>query len=204
MKPVAAIAILWGIITTCTGAITTYSELIACRLLLGVVEAGLVPGLLVYLTFFYTPRELGFRIGHLVIAIALAGALGGLLAYAIGMMDGWHGKRGWRWIFIIEGSPSIVLGFVTFFFLADNPETASFLTDEEKRFMVMRRRREVTQTADAQEFHRGDAMKCFMDWKCWALCASSLFVCVMSEGFRRLICIVKCGCSIWGELDALR
>lgn len=86
-------------------------------------------------------------------------------------MDGVQGKSGWRWILILEGLPSIVLGIVTFFFLADNPETASYLTEEEKRVMIERRSREATQTASAQEFHWEDVKKCFTDWKCWALCA---------------------------------
>ncbi|MAD86602.1 MAG: hypothetical protein CL912_26905 [Deltaproteobacteria bacterium] len=67
------------------------------RLFLGAVEAGLFPGLAVYLTFFYTKKELAVRIGYLFVSAALAGGFGGLLAYGIGHMDGVAGQSGWRW-----------------------------------------------------------------------------------------------------------
>jgi len=97
---IAFITVAWGIIATLTGIVQSYGGLIACRLLLGAVEGGLFPGMAVYLTFFYTKRELALRIGYLFVSAALAGACGGLLAYAIGHMDGTAGLRGWRWIMI--------------------------------------------------------------------------------------------------------
>lgn len=150
----------------------SYSSLLACRLLLGAAEAGLFPGLAVYLTFFYTRKELARRIGCLIVCVALAGACGGLLAYGIGYLDGKSGMKGWRWILIIEGLPAVAVGPLVYFFLADSPEEAGYLNEEEKRFVVARREREVTQTASAQEFHWEDVRKCFLDWKCWALYAS--------------------------------
>jgi len=98
---IAAIAFFWGIIATLTGLVNTYGQLIACRLLLGTVEAGLFPGLTIYLTFFYTKKELGLRVGYLLVSAAVAGAVGGLLAFGIGSMDGISGLHGWRWIMII-------------------------------------------------------------------------------------------------------
>lgn len=76
---------------------------------------------------------------------------------------------GWRWILIIEGLPTVVLGIVVFFVLADDVETASYLSEEEKKFLVMRRSREVSHTASAQHLHWKDVKSCFTDWKCWAL-----------------------------------
>ncbi|PWW72725.1 MFS general substrate transporter [Tuber magnatum] len=179
---IAAITTIWGIIATCTGLVNSYGSLLACRLLLGAVEAGLFPGLAVYLTFFYTRKELALRIGYLFVSAALAGACGGLLAYGIGFLDGRSGMKGWRWILIIEGLPTIVLGLVTYFFLADNSEEAGYLTEEEKRFMIARRGREVTQTTSAQEFHWGDAKKCFLDWKCWAFAFAQFGIDTMLYG----------------------
>lgn len=97
---ISIITTLWGIIATLTGITHTFGELIACRILLGLVEGGLFPGLTVYLTFFYTKRELALRIGYLFVSAALAGACGGLLAYAIGFMDNIAGLRAWRWIMV--------------------------------------------------------------------------------------------------------
>lgn len=97
---ISIITTLWGIIATLTGITQNYGELIACRILLGLVEGGLFPGMAVYLTFFYTKRELALRIGYLFVSAALAGACGGLLAYGIGFMDGIAGQRAWRWIMV--------------------------------------------------------------------------------------------------------
>ena len=162
------ITVAWGIIATLTGMTQSYGGLIACRLLLGVMEASLFPGLAVYLTFFYTKSELALRIGYLFVSAALAGACGGLLAYAIGFMDGVSGLRGWRWILILEGIPTVLMGVATFFTLADEPDTAWFLTPEERKFSVARLSRGAENTASARKFHWADVRRCFTDWKCWA------------------------------------
>lgn len=70
----------WGIIATLTGVCQNYAGLIVCRLLLGLVEGGLFPGCTIYLTLFYTKREIALRIGYLFVSAAIAGAFGGLLA----------------------------------------------------------------------------------------------------------------------------
>ena len=167
---IAFITLAWGIIATLTGIVQSYGGLIACRLLLGAVEGGLFPGMAVYLTFFYTKRELALRIGYLFVSAALAGACGGLLAYAIGHMDGTANQRGWRWIMIIEGIPTLILGIATWFILPNSPETAYFFTAEEKAFAAARLRRQTGYTKSAAEFHWEDVKKCFKDWKVWTFC----------------------------------
>lgn len=64
----------------------------------GALEGGLFPGLTIYLTLFYTRREIALRVGYLFVSAAISGSVGGLLAYGIGHMDGVAGQRGWRWI----------------------------------------------------------------------------------------------------------
>lgn len=81
---IAFIATSWGIIATLTGIVQSYAGLIVCRLLLGLVEGGLFPGMAIYLTMFYGKKEIALRIGYLFVAAAIAGAFGGLLAFAIG------------------------------------------------------------------------------------------------------------------------
>lgn len=152
----------------CTGFVHNYGELIAVRLILGALEAGLFPGLTVYLTFYYTKGELALRVGYLFVSAAVAGALGGLLAYGIGHLSGVGGLSGWRWIMIIEGLPSIALGGAVFFLLPNDPAHARFLSDAEKRLMVARFRRHYGDTASAQEFSRDDMLAAFTDWKVWA------------------------------------
>lgn len=141
----------------------------------------------VYLTFFYTKRELALRIGYLFVSAALAGACGGLLAYAIGQMDGVAGQRGWRWIMIIEGLPTFVLGIATWWLLADNPETAWYLTPAEKELMILRRSREAGQTTSAQEFHWNDFRAALKDWKVWAFCFAQFGSDTMLYGFSTFL-----------------
>ena len=97
------ITVSWGIVSTCTGFVQNFAGLVATRVLLGLLEGGLLPGLTVYLTLFYTKKEIALRIGFLFVSSALAGASGGLLAYCISFMDGVAGYSGWRWVFILEG-----------------------------------------------------------------------------------------------------
>lgn len=179
---IAFIAAAWGIIATLTGLVNSYGSLIACRLLLGAVEAGLFPGLTVYLTFFYTKRELALRVGYLFVSAAVAGALGGLLAYGIGHMDGLHGMSGWRWIMIIEGIPSFLLGVVTYFALPNDAETAYFLDENERALMRLRHAREYGNTASSREFSKKDMMCAFKDWKIWAFCVAQFGVDTMLYG----------------------
>lgn len=169
---IAFITTAWGIIATLTGLVESYGSLVACRILLGAVEAGLFPGLNVYLTFFYTKHELAMRVGYLFVAAAISGALGGLLAYGIGHMDGVAGLHGWRWIMIIEGLPTFCLGIATFFLLPNDADTAYFLNENEKKAMKIRHSREYGMTKSAQVFSKTDMMKAFKDWKVWIFCAS--------------------------------
>jgi MFS family permease len=123
----------------------------------------------------------------LFVSAAIAGAFGGLLAFAIGNMDGVAGERAWRWIFILQGLPSFVLGIFTWFFLADSPETAWYLTDADKELMVLRHRHELGQTASAQEFHWADAKLGFKDWKIYAFCAGQFGADTMLYGFSTFL-----------------
>lgn len=93
---IAFITFSWGIVATLTGLVQSYGGLIACRVILGALEAGLFPGMSLYLTFWYTKNELALRVGYLFVSAAIAGALGGLLAFGIGRMDGIQGMSGWR------------------------------------------------------------------------------------------------------------
>ncbi|EJD43976.1 putative MFS transporter [Auricularia subglabra TFB-10046 SS5] len=198
---IAAITTAWGIIATCTGLIQTYGQLLALRVILGVVEAGLFPGMAVYLTFFYTRKELAVRIGYLFVASALAGACGGLLAFAIGNMDGISGMKGWRWILIIEGIPSFILGITTFFLLPDDPEHAYFLTAEEKAFMRERRLQQQGETLDAQKFHWHDVRACLKDWKVWGFSFAQFGADTMLYGFSVFLPTVLQQIGSWSAAE---
>ena len=160
----------WGLVATLTGIVQSYPALIACRVLLGALEGGLFPGLTIYLTMFYTKRELALRIGYLFVSAAIAGSMGGLLAYAIGFMDGTAGLRGWRWIIILEGIPTVILGISIWWWLADTPESAPYLTPAERELMDLRMRRQIGHTKSSDLMHKEDVYAGLKDWKIWLFC----------------------------------
>lgn len=207
---IAFITVSWGIIATLTGITQNYAGIIVCRLFLGAVEGGLFPGMAIYLTLFYTKKELAKRIGYLFVSAAIAGACGGLLAFGIGHMDGEFlqstintppstaapirltqpgvaGQRGWRWIMIIEGLPTVVLGVATWFLLADNPETAFYLSPQERDLMHIRRIRQVGYTNSAQQFHWADVRDALTDWKVWIFCLAQFGSDTMLYGFSTFL-----------------
>lgn len=198
---ISFIATAWGIIATLTGLVQSYGSLIACRLLLGLVEGGLFPGMAIYLTLFYTKKELALRVGYLFVSAALAGAVGGLLAYGIGFMDGVAGQRGWRWIMIIEGLPTFVLGVATWWLLADSPETAYYLNEEEREMIVTRKRRQTGYTSSADEFHRADVLKGLRDWKIWAFCAGQFGTDAMLYGYSTFLPTIIKSLGDWNTAE---
>jgi len=164
----AGLVFFWGLVATFSAFVQNFAGLVACRLLLGALEAGLFPGVILYLSMFYNKDNLSLRQAYFYGTSAIAGALGGLVAYAIGELDGAAGWSGWRWIILINGIPTILTAIVTPFVLPNSPETASFLTEEDRRNMQLLRSSELGQTRAAQEFDKKDVMDGVKDWKTYA------------------------------------
>jgi MFS family permease len=108
------------------------------RFLLGVADSGLTPGLVFFLTFWYRACERSLRIALFFASTSLAGAIGGLIAYAIGHMNGIGGLSAWRWLFILEGIPSCVYALLVWYLIPDYPECTSWLSTEEKELAEKR------------------------------------------------------------------
>ncbi|KAJ5589830.1 hypothetical protein N7450_003802 [Penicillium hetheringtonii] len=135
LKPsrwISFLMISWGALTIGLGGVNNYGELTAVRFLLGAIEAGLFPGLVYYLTFWYRTSERSLRVALILASATLAGAFGGAIAYGVGQINGVNGVSGWRYLFYIEGAPSCASAFLVWFLLPDYPETASWLSEEEK------------------------------------------------------------------------
>ena len=129
----ARIMVTWGIASTATVFASGETSLYLNRLLVGIAEAGFVPGVLLYLTYWFPHSYRARANGFFMVAQPFTIAFGSLVSGYILKMGGMFGLAGWRWLFILEGVPSIVLGVVTFFYLQDRPRHARWLTDEEKR-----------------------------------------------------------------------
>ncbi|EMR69450.1 putative major facilitator superfamily transporter protein [Eutypa lata UCREL1] len=114
--------------------------MVACRVFLGLCEAGLFPGAVFLVSSWYPRHELQQRLALFYTASAFSGALSGLLAYAIADMDGMRGIRGWQWIFLLEGAATVAIGLLMPLLISDSPEQVSWLSGEEKRFVDLRLR----------------------------------------------------------------
>ncbi|KAH8431086.1 uncharacterized protein LDX57_008747 [Aspergillus melleus] len=130
------IMIAWGIVMTLMGVVQNYEGLLVARLFLGLAEAGLYPGTAYYITLWYPRHRAQYRQAMFFSAASIAGAFSGILAYAIAKMDGVGGYEGWRWIFILEGLLTVVVAFIAPFAIHDSPETATFLNEEERQFVL--------------------------------------------------------------------
>lgn len=105
-------------------------------------EAGLFPGLVYYVSFFYTARERSLRVAIILASATLAGAFGGAIAYGVGRMHRVQDFAAWRWLFILEGIPSCVSSVLVWLFLPDFPEEALWLTTAERELAVARLEKE--------------------------------------------------------------
>ncbi|KAF5133875.1 putative transporter [Metarhizium anisopliae] len=134
-----AIMLVWGALSALMSISKTYGVLLGFRFVLGCIESGFFPGVLYYLSCWYTKAELGKRFGIFYTAAVLSGAFGGILAGAItDYMHDAHGIAGWRWLFIVEGVATVGVAFVAFFVLLDYPGTSKRLTPEERRLAAIR------------------------------------------------------------------
>ncbi|EPQ25704.1 uncharacterized protein PFL1_06698 [Pseudozyma flocculosa PF-1] len=147
-KWIARIMVSWGIVTACQAAVVNYAGLVACRLMLGLAEAGFYPGCIFYLTFWYRPEERGQRMAIFAASVAVSGAFSGLLATAISFLNGKGSLFAWQWLFILEAIPAVVVGVLAFFWMPDYPSTARFLTPEERRIAEARLGRHAPKGSD--------------------------------------------------------
>lgn len=129
---------LWGVVATLQSLIHNFGGLVACRLFLGLLEGGMFPGIVLYLSGFYLRHELQVRIALFFSAAAMSGAFSGLLAAAIIQMDGIAHLEGWRWIFILEGLFTVIFGICAGFVLPNTPQQVLGMTVEEKNYCARR------------------------------------------------------------------
>jgi MFS family permease len=163
---IARIMISWGIISALMMFIKSEWSFYGMRFLLGIAEAGFFPGIIFYLTLWYPSRLRSTRTALFVSAIAVSGVLGNPISGAI--MDSLSGKgglTGWQWLFLMEGIPSILVGFWVFWYLDSSIKEAKWLKDDEKALLAA--------NIDAEDMHKTEVrvIDAFKSGKVWALCA---------------------------------
>lgn len=141
---IARILVSWGIVVMLTAFVTGAFQVAVLRFVLGVAEAGFFPGILLYITYWFRGKEQAKAVGLLMTALAISTIVGAPISTWILDSVHWLGMAGWRWLFIIEGLPAIILGIVTYFYLTDRPENARWLEPEERDWLTKEIKKENT------------------------------------------------------------
>jgi ACS family tartrate transporter-like MFS transporter len=128
--------VTWGLVSVAMMFVRTPWSFYLLRFLLGAAEAGFFPGVIYYLSMWYPSDHRSKAIAAFMAAIPFTGLIGGPLSGAILGLDGAHGLAGWQWLFLLEGLPAIVVGFIVPFCLTDRPERAAWLEPSEREWLV--------------------------------------------------------------------
>jgi ACS family tartrate transporter-like MFS transporter len=133
-RMISATMIAWGMLTSLTALVHTPMQLYVARFALGAAEAGFFPGVIVYLSHWFLRQDRAKATSNFMAAIPLSFIIGSPLAGWI-LGHRWFQVQGWRWLFVLEGLPAIVLGTVAFFFLTDWPRHAAWLAPEQREWI---------------------------------------------------------------------
>ncbi len=139
----AAIMVVWGLISASMALMQDAASFYVLRFLLGAAEAGFFPGIILYLTWWFPERERTRAVALFLTAVSAAYVAGGPISGGLLELDGVAGLDGWQWLFIVEGAPAVVLGFVTLRFLDERPADAAWLEPEERDFLTAEVEREL-------------------------------------------------------------
>lgn len=170
---IARIMITWGILSGCFAFVQTEWQFYTLRFLLGVAEAGLAPGLLLYLTYWFPSYRRARMTVLWFIAIPISGMIGGPLSGLImDRMSGVHGWFGWQWMFVIEAIPTLLVGLLVLAVLKDSVQDANWLTQDEKNLV----KQELAQDNQHKEGH-GSVKEFIADKRLWLL--AGIYFCVV-------------------------
>lgn len=166
-KLIAQIMICWGFVASLMGflgarwfgTIHLSHQFYALRLLLGIAEAGFFPGVIVYLSHWYRPEDRARAKGYFILAQPLAIAFGIPLSGWILEHVHWLGLAGWRWVFLLEGVPPFLMGFVSLWYLTDRPDGAGWLADDERAWLLEELKADEARKIAAHRVSIGDALR---------------------------------------------
>jgi ACS family tartrate transporter-like MFS transporter len=133
---IARIMITWGIVSSSMMFVRGPAGFYALRFLLGAAEAGFFPGIIYYLTEWFPARERARTIAAFMTATLVAGLVGGPISGALLALNDVGGLAGWQWLFLVEGIPAVVLGFVVLGRLTERPREATWLSEAERATLV--------------------------------------------------------------------
>lgn len=161
---IARIMISWGIVATGMAFITGPYSFYILRFLLGVGEAGFLPGMVLYLTFWFPSEERARAIAKFMTATSLAGVIGGPLSSFLLKLEGHAGFHGWQWLFLSEGLPTVLMSVSVLFLLKDEPDDANWLSAPEKQWLDAELERDRERGGASSRNHLADAFRLPLVW----------------------------------------
>lgn len=188
------IMFFWGAVTAGMAGIKSYPQLLGLRTILGVLEAGVAPGVTLMFSCWYRPEELGKRSSVFMTAGLLGGAFGGLIAGGVMTnLEGARGLRGWRWLFLVEGVVTMFCSVVAAFVLPDYPANCKKLTQKQREIAIARLKKAgIVVTEDTTK--RGDVLatalpalkRALKDWRTYAFAVASAVSLFLRTLLRRV------------------
>jgi sugar phosphate permease len=165
------IMIVWGFVSACTMFATGGYGFYALRFLLGVVESGFFPGVILYLTFWYPSKYRAKMVAAFMTAIPISGLVGGPISgWLLNTMASVGGLRAWQWLFIVEAVPSVVAGFLTMVYLQDSPARAKWLSIAERALLMRRLGEDESARKNALEDHHHSFRAALSGRNVWLFC----------------------------------
>ena len=173
---IARIMITWGFVSAATLLVKTPLEFYGVRFLLGLAEAGFFPGIILYLTYWYPAHRRAKMVATFMVAIPLSGIIGGPVSgFIMQFLAGKSGWPGWKWLFLLESLPAILIGLLTIFYLDSGVRRAKWLTNEEKDLL------EQNIAAESREKVEHPTLGAvFIDRRVWLMCWI-FFSCAMGQ-----------------------
>ncbi|HTI80443.1 MAG TPA: MFS transporter [Acetobacteraceae bacterium] len=155
---IARIMITWGLASGATAFVTGPISFLTVRFLLGLAEAGLFPGIVLLFTYWFPDRHRARIVSSFTLALPISVALGAPISTSILGMDGFLGIAGWKWIYIVEAIPTVLIGFFVLFVMNDRPAKASWLSAEEKSWLIGTLEQERRAVESARKFSMLEGM----------------------------------------------
>jgi D-galactonate transporter len=155
---IARIMLSWGLVSAATALVWNEPSFYAARFLLGAAEAGFFPGVLLYLTYWFTAEHRARMVGLFMAAVPVSGVIGSPLSGWLLGLDGTGGLHGWQWLFILEGLPSMLLSVVVWRWLTDRPSEAGWLTGAERERLEQSLARERAHRDAVRKYRLGEAL----------------------------------------------
>ncbi|KAI5476832.1 hypothetical protein MNV49_007128 [Pseudohyphozyma bogoriensis] len=196
------ITLLWGSIMLGMAFVETWEQLMACRILLGLLESGFFPGCVFLISTWYTRFETQKRMAFFYLTSMVISGFSNIIGYGFSKLDGTHGLEGWRWIFLIFGVITMGLGIIAYFTIVDFPDKATFLTPQQTAFIVQRINADRGDAvADKLTFSKG--MKHLMDPKLWVFGLLFMSSTAPAYAFAYFLPVILAGGGYSTELSLL-